>query len=140
FSQITHYDCRIKEIAKMTIKVRDIIDELTKDCAPIENTVDILLAGEEQTTVNSIATTFIATYEIIERAKQLGVQLLITHEGLYYSHRDALHLLENDIVYLKKQQPIDESELAIIREHDYSHRHQPDYITAGLVRKLGWDT
>lgn len=124
----------------MTIKVKDIIEELKRDCTPIENTVDILLAGQEQTTVNSIATTFIASYEIIERAKQLGVQLLITHEGLYYSHRDALHLLENDLVYHKKQQLIAESELAIFRYHDYSHRHQPDYITTGLVKKLGWDS
>lgn len=123
----------------MAITVRDIIAELKKDCDPIENTVDVLAAGQEQTTVNSIATTFIATYEIIERAKRLGVQLLITHEGLYYSHRDALHLLENDPVYKKKQQLIAESELAIFRYHDYSHRHEPDYITAGLVRKLGWD-
>lgn len=123
----------------MDIKVSDVYKKLTSGIPPIENTVDGLLAGNPDTLVKGIAVTFLATQQIIEKARDMGANLIISHEGIYFSHWDKRDRLGSDQVYLDKSRLVEESGMSIIRLHDYVHRHLPDCITKGLVCALGWE-
>jgi putative NIF3 family GTP cyclohydrolase 1 type 2 len=122
----------------MAIYVKDIIDVLTNPTIHIENTVDNLLFGNSLSEVSGVAVTFLATQEIIEKAKSLGLNLIISHEGIFYSHHNNELALQNDPIYLMKRKTIEDSDIAIFRYHDYIHKFKPDGITAGLVQALGW--
>ncbi len=123
----------------MEIRIQNVIDELTTPFVPIENTVDKLDFGNTDTIVTGIATTFLATQEVIEKAMSLGINLIISHEGIFYSHRANPKITEGNGVYEKKYQTIEDSKMAIFRYHDYTHRYTPDVITAGLLKELGWE-
>lgn len=121
----------------MTVKIQTVLDQLTKSVGNIENTVDTLKFGSSDTVVTKIAVSFMPTYEVIKEAKEIGANLLITHEGVFFSHWDKSDT-EYGHTYDAKLQLINESGLAIYRLHDYIHRYKPDGITKGLVHELNW--
>lgn len=102
--------------------------------------MDALEYGHEETLVKGIATTFMATNDVIQQARDLGVNLLITHEGMYYSHHDKKDRWLNDPVYLEKKGLVEKSNMAIFRFHDYFHSYKPDGIMTGLLHSLSWET
>ena len=116
----------------MYTSIQNILDTLITPAITLENTVDKLEFGNTDSTVRGIATTFLATQDVIEKAQNLGVNLIISHEGIFYSHRDKQEMLQSDPVYQKKRQTIKESGMAIFRYHDYIHKYMPDGIMAGL--------
>lgn len=122
----------------MTIKVKDVLDVLTDGGVPRERTVDKLEFGDVNMVVKGIAVTFLATQNVIETAKKLGANLIITHEGIFYSHWDKRKMLNSDPVYIKKCRTIEESGIAIFRYHDFIHDHMPDGIMEGLLEILKW--
>jgi putative NIF3 family GTP cyclohydrolase 1 type 2 len=122
----------------MNVKIQDILDALTNPVEKLEQTVDKLEYGNSDSTVTGVAVTFLATQEIIETAKGLGANLIISHEGIFFSHWDKREMLKEDPVYKKKLQTIEESSMAIFRFHDYIHKYRPDGITRGLIEALQW--
>ncbi len=121
-----------------TIYVKDVIEALTSPDIEIENTVDGLEFGKPDEIVKGIAVTFLATQEAVCEADKLGVNLIISHEGIFFSHRAKLQELQLNRVFQQKYRTIEENGLAIYRYHDHIHRYLPDAITAGLVKSLGW--
>lgn len=121
----------------MTVLIKDVIDYLLEPAGRLEHTVDGLVAGDPNAEVKGIATAFMATQEAIEQALKAGANLLISHEGIYYSHENDF-ALQNDPVAREKHKRIAESGIAIFRLHDYVHRYQPDGIMAGLIEEAGW--
>ncbi|ADU94248.1 Nif3-like dinuclear metal center hexameric protein [Geobacillus sp. Y412MC52] len=124
----------------MAITVQDVLDRLTASVGKIPNTVDTLMYGDRNMEVKGIATSFMPTYRVIQQAISMGANLLVTHEGLFYSHTDNTKMMQKDPVYQGKIRLIRESGIAIYRFHDYWHRHQPDGIMVGLIRALGWES
>ncbi|MFB3159754.1 Nif3-like dinuclear metal center hexameric protein [Neobacillus sp. 179-J 1A1 HS] len=122
----------------MPITVQDVLDKLMEPVNHIQNTVDTLKAGDPAAEVKGIATAFIATHKVIEQTIALGANLLITHEGIFFSHHDHTEYMEKDPVYNEKRRLITESGLVIYRFHDYWHRFKPDGIMTGLIEALGW--
>lgn len=120
------------------VQIKDIITYLKQGHNTIENTVDELLFGDENQEVHKIATTFNASIAVINKAIEEGVQLLISHEGIYYSHRGQPEGLDEHDVYKQKHALITSNHLALFRYHDYIHLCFPDPITAGLVEQLQW--
>jgi putative NIF3 family GTP cyclohydrolase 1 type 2 len=104
------------------------------------DTVDTFKAGDPDTVVTGIATTMMATYEVLVDAAAGGKNLIITHEPTFYSHRDEIAELEkeNDQVWAQKERFIKEHHLVVWRFHDHWHTQQPDGILAGVVRVLQW--
>lgn len=100
---------------------------------------DRLICGSEQASVSKIATTFMATSEVIEQASKEGVDLIITHEPTYFTGPDRLDWLTEDPVYQEKQKLLDRTEINIWRFHDYMHlAKEGDLICRGMFQKLGW--
>jgi len=123
-----------------TYTIRDIVNRLRGDVPPIGDTVDILFGpGGPDTPVSGAAVAFMPSIEAVERTAALGANLLIAHEGVFYTHRPAERLPEYDPVYASKQDMIRRSGVTVYRHHDYCHRAAPDPITLGLVRALGWE-
>jgi putative NIF3 family GTP cyclohydrolase 1 type 2 len=105
---------------------------------PPANTVDTLKAGDPNTVVTGIVTTFMDTYAVLEQAVSNGNNLIITHEPTFYNHLDDQGPLAKDPVLQQKLNYIREHHLVVWRFHDTWHMRQPDGILSGVVAQFGW--
>lgn len=100
-------------------------------------TVDTFKAGSPDTDVQGIATTGMATFDLLQRAAAAGRNFVITHEPTFYNHTDQTTSLENDPIYQAKQRFIKDHNLVVFRFHDHAHALQPDPLVVGSARMLG---
>ena len=106
--------------------------------APPANTVDTLKAGDPNTVVSEIVSTFMDTYPVLDKAVDSGKNPVITHEPTFYNHLDDQTPLAADPVQQQKLSFIREHHLVVWRFHDAWHLRQPDGILAGMVEEFGW--
>lgn len=104
-----------------------------------EATVDTIKSGSPGTRVTGIATTMMATLDVVQRAAAAGRNMVITHEPTFYSHEDKTDALKDDPTYQFKQSFLDRHEMVVFRFHDHWHAHRPDGIATGMVQALGWE-
>jgi len=124
----------------LSITVQDIISRLTEPAEYVESTVDRVIAGSANTVVQGIAVTFAASHAVLQRAIEAGANLVITHEGVFYSHHEqGDEVLQASPVYQDKTALIQSGNLTIYRFHDAPHRYAPDIMTHGLVKTLNWE-
>jgi putative NIF3 family GTP cyclohydrolase 1 type 2 len=102
-------------------------------------TVDRIVAGDAETPVKGIATTMMATLDVIKRAAAAGKNLVITHEPTFYLHQDTTDTIAQDATYQFKLDFIRKNNMVVFRFHDHWHAHQPDGIATGMARELGWE-
>lgn len=123
------------------LTVKEVIDIIIEDIpgAPFERTVDQLRSGTMEQKVTGIVCTMFPTISVIEQAVQIGANMIIAHETLFYNHQDETDWLEEDEVFQYKKALIEKHQIAIWRFHDYWHRRKPDGIAEGNLRKLGWE-
>lgn len=124
----------------MRITIGQVINHLLTGAVQAEHSVDKLIAGHTDTEVSGIVTAFSASQHVIEQAIALNANLIITHEGAFYSHHDVRHGLADDPVYAQKSALIEHSGISLFRLHDCIHRARPDGIMAGLLLALDWQT
>lgn len=106
-----------------------------------EETVDTFKASDPYTPVKGVATTFMATLDVLKRAKAMGLNFIITHEPTFYNHQDRTDQYGNDDAMVQaKLKYIKDNGLVVWRFHDHWHRTSPDGILTGEVRKLGWSS
>ena len=103
-------------------------------------TVDTFKAGNPETAVSGIATTGMATFDVLKRAAKAGRNFVITHEPTFYNHLDQTAAFEQDATYQAKQRFIREQNLVVWRFHDHAHAIRPDPLVAGSARMLGWSS
>jgi putative NIF3 family GTP cyclohydrolase 1 type 2 len=99
---------------------------------------DTYKVGRPETEVKGIATTFMATLDLLQRASAAGMNLVITHEPTFWSDTDTTKELEADPTYKFKTAFCAKHNMVVWRFHDHIHAHRPDLIWVGLVRALGW--
>lgn len=121
-------------------EIQKVLDLLKNEATGGEKskTVDSVKTGDPSQRVTGIVTTFMANVETIERAIELGANLIVTHEPTFYNHFDDTSYLSEDPVYQYKRRLIDEHDIVVWRYHDYIHSVDPDPIMTGLVEELGW--
>lgn len=102
-------------------------------------TVDTCKWGDPDAPVTAIAVTMMATPTVLERAHELGAQLVITHEPTFYDHLDGLVDELDDPVVAAKRKLLTRLGLTVWRCHDSIHKLSPDGITEGMIAALGWD-
>ena len=105
-----------------------------------ENTVDTLKNGSPETVITGIVTTFTITMDVIQKAKNLNANFIITHEPTYYNHEDFTEHLNNNPIFRKKKKALEESNITVWRFHDNWHIHSPDGILTGIMEKLNWQS
>lgn len=122
---------------------RQVIDQIKANIGVPwrEETVDTIKAGDPETPITGIATTMMATFEVLQRAAAEGKNMVITHEPTFYSHQDKIDVFqkENDAVWADKEKFIREHKMVVFRFHDHWHMRRPDGIMQGVLQSLGWE-
>ena len=133
------------------MKIKEILDRLKAFHPPLEHpehTCDTVKCGDIEAECTGVGVTCYVTMDVIRRAKEKGVNLLITHESTFYSHDDRTDFLADDPVYREKAAALAHAGIVVWRDHD--HIHGPggpkavthpyiDYIYYGIARELGWE-
>jgi putative NIF3 family GTP cyclohydrolase 1 type 2 len=127
--------------AQSTLTAAQIIDRIRANVGVPwrTETVDKIIAGASDTPVTGIATTMMATLDVVERSAAAGRNFLITHEPTFYSHLDTTDTLQQDDTYRQKAEFLRSHDMAIFRFHDHWHARRPDGIATGMARELGWE-
>ncbi len=121
--------------------VQNIIDLIIKEAklSPFKNTVDTIKFGSADQIVTGIVSTMFPTVAVIQEAAKLKANFIIAHEPTFYSATDNLAQQETNAMIQKKQALLKEHGIVIWRFHDYSHFMQPDMISLGVKKKMGWE-
>ena len=123
-----------------TLTAAQVIEQIQKNVGVPwrTETVDTFKAGDPDTPVRGIATTFMATLDVLQRSAKAGLNLIVTHEPSFYNHRDETEQLTDDPVYKHKQDFIAKNNQVLWRFHDHWHARKPDPVSVGLGKAMGW--
>lgn len=105
---------------------------------PLEQTVDTFKAGDPDAIVTGVASTFIATMDVLRQSSDRGLNFIVTHEPTFFDHPDRLDHLGSDPVVKAKLDFIAQRGLTLWRFHDLPHRVAPDMIMTGMAELMGW--
>lgn len=112
------------------------------------STRDRVLFGDPEKDCTGIATCCWASIEVIQKAIRLNVNLIICHEAMFWNRGDQTKWLteNNNVVFEKKRQLLEEHGIVVWRNHDYVHSGIPveenifkDGIFWGISQTLGWE-
>ncbi len=119
------------------MKINELISELRALAAlPVneEKTVDVIKVGDGEAEISKVGVAMFATPSVIRAASEQGVNFLIVHEPLFYTHRDT------EMPYaqcLEKKAMLEQAGLTVFRFHDYAHSTEPDLIYEGELLYSG---
>src|SRR6186713_632187 len=120
--------------------IREIMDIILKEIpgAPFQQTVDTLKSGTPDQKVTGIITTMFPTVNVIKKAINLNANFIIAHEPSFYNHTDDTNWVPGNSILKQKMALLQKNNIAIWRFHDYWHRHRPDGVGYGVLKKAGW--
>ena len=118
--------------------------------------VDGFKAGDPNTPVKGIATTAMATMEVLKHASKAGANLVLTYEPTFFGRQDGRPaatpggatgtgpgrgiggISAEDPVYKAKKEFIEQSGLVVFRLHDHWQTRKDPDMAAALAEPLGW--
>jgi hypothetical protein len=100
--------------------------------------VDGIKAGDAETLVTGVATTAMATVDVLRRAASTGRNLIVTQEPTFYSPPDDGGAAANDPVYAMKKSLIDERHVVVWRFSEHWNARRPSEPVTALANALGW--
>ena len=103
-----------------------------------DKTVDGFKAGDPATRVTGIATTVMATMDVLRRAAAARRNLIVTREPVFYSGNDEPGNRAADPVYLAKKAFIEARGLVVLRLGDHWTTRVPNDSVRALAQALGW--
>jgi putative NIF3 family GTP cyclohydrolase 1 type 2 len=103
-------------------------------------------AGDPSTVVKGIATTAMATMDVLKRAVMAEANLILTYEPTFYSRADGTAAPgrgqggfgADDPVVKGKREFIDKNGLVVFRLRDHWQARKQDDMVSGLASALGW--
>ena len=124
------------------MKAGEIIDRIKKNLgAPWRDATyrDTFKTGGPETEVTGIATTCFVTLDVIRKASAAGLNMIIPHEGTFWSDRDDQAIVADDALYKEKLALITKHNVVVFRIHDHMHVQRPDFTYVGSARAIGLD-
>ncbi|MBQ6333589.1 MAG: Nif3-like dinuclear metal center hexameric protein [Erysipelotrichaceae bacterium] len=134
------------------MKVYEVIEKIKEWHQPYieqEKTRDIYLCGDPQTECRGVAVTCACTLEVMHKAVEKGINLIISHEGITYNYEKKYQRDEfKNETLLEKLNYAKEHDLVVWRDHDHMHgtflreenrRLRHDMIFYGTMKELGWE-
>ena len=117
--------------------------------------LDGFKAGEPQTAVRGIATTAMATMEVLRQSSKTGLNLVVTHEPTFFGIRDGVPppapppggrgggfggggLAADDPVLKAKREFIEKNSMVVFRLRDHWQARKENDRVVGLADSLGW--
>ena len=140
-------------IRTLPIFIRTCTDEYGKCSDEVANqglqtTRDQVTFGDDslEDACTGVVTCIWPTVEIVRRARELGANLIISHEAIFWNHGDHRDVVAGNSAFLAKIALLEEWGGVVWRCHDYIHAGVPleedgsmaDGIFYGLADKLGW--
>jgi putative NIF3 family GTP cyclohydrolase 1 type 2 len=95
-------------------------------------------AGDPSTVVKGIATTAMATMDVLKQAAQANANLILTYEPTFYSRADAAGVA--DPVVTAKREFIEKNGLVVFRLRDHWQARKENDMVLGLASALGWSS
>lgn len=113
-------------------------------------------AGDPSTPVKGIATTAMATMDVLKQASKAGANLIVTYEPTFFGRQDGPPaasaggtngrgpgrgpgaVAADDPVYKSKREFIEKNGLVVFRLHDHWQSRKESDMTTGLAEALGW--
>jgi putative NIF3 family GTP cyclohydrolase 1 type 2 len=84
-----------------------------------EKTCDQFLAGNPDVEIRGIAVSWMSTQQILERARERGANLLVTHEPLYVLEADPEKGIPADHPWVRKKRWLEQVGMVVYRCHDF---------------------
>jgi putative NIF3 family GTP cyclohydrolase 1 type 2 len=100
---------------------------------------DTFKFGGPETEVKGIATTVFCTFDVVRRAAQAGLNMIVPHEDTYWNDRDDTTIVSGDSLYDEKVALMRKHNIVVFRMHDHMHAQRPDFTYVGCARALGLD-
>jgi putative NIF3 family GTP cyclohydrolase 1 type 2 len=108
--------------------------------------VDTFKAGDPMTPVKGIATSAMATLDVLKQAVKSGANFVITCEPTFYSRTDTTAPSGGrrgipaapDPIFTAKNEFIRKNQLVVWRFSDHWRQRIPDPLSIGLTDTLGW--
>lgn len=111
--------------------------------------LDGFKAGDPETPVTGIATTAMATMEVLKQASKSGANLILTYEPTFFGRSDGpsgagasgrgpAGMAPNDPVYKAKREFIENNHLIVFRLRDHWQARKKNDMLTGLAESLGW--
>ena len=98
---------------------------------------DVFHGGNPDATVKGIATTMMVTLDMLKRAQEAGLNMVISHEDTWWNDRDDTNQLGGNALYNLKTRYILNNDMIIWRDHDHMHVMKPDFTVVGELRSVG---
>ncbi len=104
-------------------------------------------AGDPNTPVKGIATTAMATMDVLKKASQSGANMILTYEPTFFGRQDggppptgrgAPAVAADDPVFKAKKEFIEKNGLVVFRLRDHWQSRKESDMTTGLAEALGW--
>jgi putative NIF3 family GTP cyclohydrolase 1 type 2 len=104
------------------------------------------------TVVNGIATTAMATLDVLKKALKTNTNLVLTYEPTFYARADGRAPVESapgrgpagfsgdGPIVNAKREFIEKNGLVVFRLRDHWQAHKENAMVIGLARALGWST
>jgi putative NIF3 family GTP cyclohydrolase 1 type 2 len=105
----------------------------------MKSTVDNLLGGGAETPVRGIATTTMATLDVMRTAVARGLNMIVSHETPFYSHPDKIEDLKNDTTLAYKLEYMRTNRVVLLHWHDHWHHRNPDGSAYGMMKEMNWE-
>jgi putative NIF3 family GTP cyclohydrolase 1 type 2 len=108
--------------------------------------IDTFKAGDPMTPVKGIATSAMATLDVLKQVVRAGANFVITCEPTFYSRTDAAAPpggrrgvpAAPDPIFAAKNEFIKNNQLVVWRFSDHWRQRTPDPLGIGLADALGW--
>jgi putative NIF3 family GTP cyclohydrolase 1 type 2 len=100
---------------------------------------DTFKFGTAATEVKGIATAMFCNFDVVQRAVEAGLNMIIPHEDTYWNDRDDVTIVSNDPAYKAKVDFMTKNNIVVFRIHDHMHSQRPDFTYVGAARALGLD-
>jgi putative NIF3 family GTP cyclohydrolase 1 type 2 len=127
------------------MKVSDLVDHFKKvgHWVNWQTTCDRVLHGSADAEVRGIATTWIPTNKVIAEAASRDLNLIVSHEPLFYDRKPPYGLMGTDAgeaVMARKRRLLNEASITVIRCHDVWDRMPTIGIPDSWAAWLGFET
>jgi len=119
---------------------REVVDLIRKNVGVPWNEQtyrDTFKTGNPDSTVKGIATTMMTTFDMIRRAHEAGLNLIVTHEDTFWNDRDDTRDLTGNTLYKLKTKYCLDNGMIVWRFHDHLHARKPDMTIAASLRSVG---
>lgn len=119
---------------------REVVDLIKKNIGVPWNEQsyrDTFRFGDPGSAVKGIATTVMVTFDMLKRANQAGLNMVIAHEDTFWNDRDDTKDLASNSLFRMKTEYMKQNGMIIWRMHDHMHTMRPDYTVVGSLRSVG---